>query len=126
MNDPKQIKSPSAHMKARAPPASEKDATIPERVMWGLLRDRRLAGAKFRRQHCIGPYIVDFYCQSHRLVVELDGRSHDDRGLADRKRQNYLETMAGLPVLRFGNDDILHDQESVIRGLATALGIEIV
>ena len=109
-------------MKARARELRKK-ATFPERALWGLLRDRRLRGIKFRRQHCIGPYIADFYCQSHRLVVELDGRSHDDRGLADRERRNYLESVAGLHVVRFGNDDVLNDPESVILGLLKALGI---
>jgi very-short-patch-repair endonuclease len=90
-----------------------------------LLRDRRLVGIKFRRQHCVGPYIVDFYCFSHCLVVELDGRSHDDRGESDRARQVYLESVADLRVIRIGNDDILHDPESVILGLLRALGVPV-
>jgi very-short-patch-repair endonuclease len=60
------------------------------------------------------------------LVVELDGRSHDDRGLADRRRQDYLEAVAGLRVVRVANDDVLRDPESVILGLLRALGIPIV
>ena len=78
---------------------------------------------KFRRQHVVGPYIVDFYCPSHRLVVELDGRSHDDRGAEDRQRQEYLESIVGLKVFRVGNDNILRDQEGVLLGLLKALGI---
>jgi very-short-patch-repair endonuclease len=110
-------------MRARARQL-RRNATFPERVLWGLLRDRRLSGLKFRRQHAVGPYVVDFYCSSHRLVVELDGRSHDDRGLEDRRRQNYLESVAGLKVLRVGNDDVLHDPESVVFGVLRALGID--
>jgi very-short-patch-repair endonuclease len=113
----------SEHMKARARQL-RRNATVPERILWGLLRDRRLSGVKFRRQHSVGPYVVDFYCHSHRLVVELDGRSHDDRGLDDRRRQDYLEMVAGLKVFRVGNDDVLHDRESVILGVLRALGIE--
>src|SRR5260370_4684520 len=101
------------------------DATLPERILWGLLRDRRLAGAKFRRQHPVGPYVVDFYCPSHGLAVELDGRSHDDRGLLDIKRQHYLEVTVGLRVFRVSNDDLLHDREAVILGLLRSLGIEL-
>jgi len=101
-------------------------STSPERTLWGLLRDRRLAGAKFRRQHPVGPYVVDFYCQFHRLVVELDGRSHHDRGVPDEQRQHHLESVAGLRVVRIDNDDVLRDPESVILWLLIALGIEIV
>jgi very-short-patch-repair endonuclease len=101
-----------------------RDATIPERIFWGLLRDRRLAGIKFRRQHPVGPYVVDFYCAAHGLAVELDGRSHHDRGPQDRERQRYLEAVAGLRVFRVDNDDIVQDRESVILGLLKTLGME--
>jgi very-short-patch-repair endonuclease len=122
---PEHSKSASEHMRARARQL-RRSATFPERVLWGLLRDRRLSGVKLRRQHAVGPYVVDFYCSSHRLIVELDGRSHDDRGLEDRQRQEYLESVAGLKVFRVGNDDILDDRESVVLGLLRALGNEIV
>jgi len=125
MSRPEHSKSTSEHMRARARQL-RRNATIPERVLWGLLRDRRLSGVKFRRQHSVGPYVVDFYCSSHRLVVELDGRSHDDRGLEDRRRQGYLESVAGLKVYRVGNDDVLHDRQSVVLGILRALGIEMV
>jgi very-short-patch-repair endonuclease len=125
MSRPEHAKSASEQMRARARQL-RRDATGPERVLWKLLRDRRLSGVKFRRQHAVGPYIVDFYCPSHRLVVELDGRSHDDRGLDDRRRQDYLESIAGLKVFRVGNDDVLHDRESVVLGVLRALGIEII
>jgi adenine-specific DNA-methyltransferase len=124
MRDPKHSKSASAHLRALARQL-RKNCTIPERLLWGLLRDRRLAGAKFRRQHCVGPYIVDFYAPAHQLIVELDGRSHDDRGLSDRQRQDYLESVVGLRVMRVGNDDVLNDPESVIFGLMKALGVPI-
>jgi very-short-patch-repair endonuclease len=57
------------------------------------------------------------------LVVELDGRSHQDRGLEDRRRQDYLESVAGLKVLRVDNDDVLYDSESVVLGVLKVLGI---
>ena len=79
----------------------------------------------FAVRHPIGPYVVDFYCPSSRLVVELDGKSHDDRGERDQERQRYLESVLGLRVLRVTHDDVMHDQESVVFGLLKALGIEI-
>jgi very-short-patch-repair endonuclease len=90
-------------------------------VLWGLLRGRRLAGFRFRRQHPIGPYVVDFYCPAHRLVVEVDGLSHADRAEDDRRRQDYLEIVAFLRVFRVGNDDVLHNPEAVIVGVLKAL-----
>jgi very-short-patch-repair endonuclease len=125
MSHPEHSKSASEHMRERARQL-RRDATFPERVLWGLHRDRRLSGVKFRRQYPVGPYVVDFYCSSHRLVVELDGRSHDDRGLRDRHRQDYLESVAGLKVFRVSNDDVLRERESVVLGVLRALGIEIV
>jgi very-short-patch-repair endonuclease len=122
MSRPEYAKSASEHMRARAREL-RKNATGPERAFWELLRDRRLAGLKFRRQHAIGPYIVDFYCPLHRLVVELDGRSHDDRGAEDRQRQEYLELVVGLKVFRVGNDDVLRDRDVVVMGLLKLLGI---
>ena len=58
--------------------------------MWSKLRGRKLAGLKFRRQHPIGPFVVDFYCAEHKLVVELDGPVHDQRQDDDRQRSQYL------------------------------------
>jgi len=125
MEAPTHSKSASDDMRERAR-QFRRNSTFPERSLWELLRDRRLAGVKFRRQHAVGPYIVDFYCQSHRLVVELDGRSHHDRGVPDERRQHYLESVAGLRVVRIDNDDVLRDPESVILWLLIALRIEIV
>jgi very-short-patch-repair endonuclease len=125
MSRPAHAKSASKHMRERAREL-RRNATGPERVLWELLRDRRLGGVKFRRQHAVGPFIVDFYCPSHRVVVELDGRSHDERGLEDRTRQDYLESAAGLKVYRVANDDVLNDRESVVLGLLRALGTEAV
>src|SRR5690242_9709167 len=83
-----------------------RDTTVPERFLWSLLRDGRLAGLKFRRQHPIGPFVADFYCHDAALVVEVDGMSHDGRAVADAQRTSYLESQ-GLQVLRIGNDDVL-------------------
>ncbi len=101
------------------------NGTVPERILWSLLRDRRLGGVKFRRQHPVGPYVVDFYGPSHALVVEIDGRSHDDRGIPDHERQRYLEDVAHLRVFRLSNDDVLQDRESVIFGLLKTVGFDV-
>jgi very-short-patch-repair endonuclease len=121
MHDPKHHKATSEHIKDRAR-ALRRDATLPERSLWGLLRDRRLSGFKFRRQHVVGPYIVDFYCPADHLVIELDGRSHDDRATTDREREAYLKNREGLRVLRIANDDVLDDPEAVLVAVLRALG----
>ncbi len=100
-----------------------RDATVPERILWGMLRGNRLAGLKFRRQHPIGPFVVDFYCHSVGLVVEVDGMSHDGRAEEDCKRTEYLQQQ-GLRVFRVTNDDVLEDLEAVVRGIALAAGVE--
>ncbi len=122
MSRPEHAKSASEHMRARAREL-RRNATGPERILWSLLRDRRLGGVKFRRQHSVGLYVVDFYCPSCQLVVELDGRSHDDRSGDDLRRQEYLESVVGLKVFRLGNEDVLRDPEGVVLGLQKVLGI---
>jgi len=83
-------------------------APVPERILWGMLRGRRLGGLKFRRQVPIGPYVADFYCADARLIVELDGLSHFGRAEHDQRRTTYLESQ-GLTVFRVTNDDLLAD-----------------
>jgi len=98
-----------------------KSSTLPERRLWNLLRDRRLEGFKFRRQHAIGSYVVDYLCMAQRLVIEVDGRSHDDRYEQDKVRQVYLENEVGLRVFRVSNDDVLDDPEAVLHGILRLL-----
>ena len=88
------------------------DSTVPERILWGLLRNRHLAEMKFRRQQTIGPFVVDFYCDEKKLVIEVDGESHAGRQKEDRKRQSFLERN-GLKVIRFTNDEVLGNLEGV-------------
>lgn len=86
-----------------------------ERLLWRQLRNRGLAGFKFRRQHPCPPYVLDFYCAELRLVVELDGGQHfDEAGLSkDRLRTAYLQHH-GLEVLRFSNLDVIRNLEGVL------------
>jgi very-short-patch-repair endonuclease len=70
-----------------------------------VLRGRQLDGLKFRRQHPIEPYVVDYYCADERLVVELDGKSHNDSAEYDRRRSAHLAEL-GLTVFRVKNDEL--------------------
>ncbi|UOQ79064.1 endonuclease domain-containing protein [Hymenobacter sp. 5516J-16] len=90
-------------------------------MLWKALQRSQLAGRKFRRQHGIGPYIVDFYCSSEKLVVELDGAGHfTANGEAqDAERDAYLGSL-GLKVLRFENELCLQHIESVLATIEAA------
>ncbi|QXP88635.1 DUF559 domain-containing protein [Methylococcus capsulatus] len=94
--------------------AMRKTATDAENLMWRLLRNRRLANAKFRRQHPIGEYIADFYCDEHGLVVELDGGQHAEQKTYDERRTAFLQSQ-GLTVLRFWNHQVLGETEAVLQ-----------
>jgi very-short-patch-repair endonuclease len=89
-------------------------------VLWELLRDRRLSGAKFRRQHPIGPFVADFFCADARLVVEADGAPHRHQRQRDAARDLWLESL-GLTVLRFFNRDILEHMDEVLRRIRAEL-----
>ncbi|MEM1044417.1 MAG: endonuclease domain-containing protein [Bacteroidota bacterium] len=99
-----------------------KRSTPAERRLWQILRARRLQGVKFRRQHGIGRYVVDFYCPAARLAVEVDGAVHDDplRAEADRQRQAEIEAL-GIRVVRFSNDDVLRMPDLVAEALRQEL-----
>ena len=81
-----------------------------EAVLWNLLKSRNLKGRKFRRQHSIDKYIVDFYCPSERLIIELDGNPHGDYFKIEKDiiRDKYFEAL-GLKVLRFENRIVFQD-----------------
>jgi very-short-patch-repair endonuclease len=90
-----------------------RDQTDAERKLWFRLRDRRLNGMKFRRQMPIKSYVVDFCCESARLIVELDGGQHTERSAEDAKRTADLEAF-GFLVLRFWNNDVLGNMDGVV------------
>lgn len=97
--------------------------TEAESLLWQVLRGRRLCGQKFRRQFPIEPFIVDFACVEHHLVVELDGLYHDAVYERDQARQKRIEA-AGWQVLRFSNEDVLNNVEGVAIAIARHLGLE--
>lgn len=95
-------------------------ATEPERMLWSKLRNRQIAGVKFRRQHPIGPYVVDFASLERKLVIELDGKLHKQRKSYDEERTRMLEGL-GFRVLRFRNFEIYSRLQDVITQIEVAL-----
>lgn len=93
--------------------------TDAERRLWSVLRSRRLLGYKFRRQHPIGPFIADFACIGHKLIVEADGGQHDEN-TTDKRRTAWLKR-EGWRVVRFWNNDILTNPNGVAQVIARAL-----
>jgi very-short-patch-repair endonuclease len=96
-----------------------KNQTDAEIRLWKLLRAKRLDSWKFRRQYPIGSYIVDFACPSARLIVEADGSQHAENGY-DVRRDAWLASQ-GWRVIRFWNNHILNDTESVLTAVYDAL-----
>ena len=94
--------------------------TDAERRLWACLRGRRLVGYKFRRQHPLGRYILDFACIEHRLAIEADGGQHSESA-SDERRTAWLERQ-GWRVLRFWNNEILTNTEGVQEMILEALG----
>jgi|SRR5690606_9104650 very-short-patch-repair endonuclease len=88
---------------------NRKSQTVAEGVLWEALRNRKLSGFKFRRQHPIADFIADFYCHECRLIVEIDGNYHDDfeQRQYDEGRTYELEDL-GIEVMRFTNDDVIN------------------
>lgn len=96
--------------------------TSAEKQLWSHLRNRQIEGLKFRRQHGIGPYIVDFFCPERRIVIEVDGDVHafPQQTRKDAARQTYLESL-GLLVVRYANTDVLGNLEGVLEDLQARL-----
>jgi very-short-patch-repair endonuclease len=88
-------------------------ATPAERRLWAHLGSRRLSGHKFSRQMPVGPYIADFVCRESRLIIEIDGYSHDLRIEHDADRTRWLQGR-GYTVIRFSNADVLDELEGVL------------
>lgn len=98
------------------------DATTAERKLWTRLRSAQTDGFSFRRQHPVGPYILDFYCSIAKLAVELGGDQHGtDAGLAyDAARARFLAGK-GIRVIRFGNHELGENLAGVLEGIWRAL-----
>jgi adenine-specific DNA-methyltransferase len=100
--------------------ALRKGMTDAERLLWRHLRNREVDGCKFRRQHPVGPFIVDFVCIEKWLIIELDGGQHAFSSTKDEKRTRFLESK-GYRVLRFWNNDVLKETEAVLITIQQAL-----
>jgi very-short-patch-repair endonuclease len=89
--------------------------TPAEAKLWSLLKDSQLENKKFRRQHSVGPYVLDFYCPSEKLCIEMDGAGHfTDGGYEyDTERTEYLRNL-NIKVIRFENKDIFDNTEGVL------------
>jgi very-short-patch-repair endonuclease len=96
--------------------------TDAESFLWAILRNRRFCGFKFRRQHPVGGFILDFFCHEASLAIELDGGGHaeDQQIIYDRERTKLLESM-GIRVMRFWNNDVLNNTEAVLTTIYVAL-----
>jgi very-short-patch-repair endonuclease len=97
---------PLAHEKRSKPTEAEK-------TLWSYLRKHRLHGLSFRHEHCIGPFIVDFYCKQANLIIEVDGEIHQYQVAEDKVRQEFLESLE-YKVLRFTNDMVFGQIEEVL------------
>ncbi len=100
-----------------------REATPAEVALWTRLRRRQLGGRRFRRQFGVGPYVLDFYCPAERLAVELDGSVHDDPSARayDAERTRHLNAV-GIRVIRFENDAVRQDAETVLDAIAACFG----
>ena len=94
--------------------------TPAEAIMWKALQQKKLEGRKFRRQHSVGKYILDFYCPAERLAVELDGAEHFtlQGSLNDQKRDDYLKSL-NIRVVRFENKEVYNNLEMVLEEIKT-------
>ncbi len=97
-----------------------RNMTDAERLLWRYLRDRQLHRWKFRRQHLIEPFIVDFVCLEQKLIIEIDGGQHALNEEADRKRSNNL-IRHGYKIVRFWNNEVLKNIDSVLEVILSAL-----
>jgi len=114
MSIPKHLLARSKRLRRRQTPA--------EKRLWFLLRGKKLGGYKIRRQHVIFNYIVDFFCYSEELIIELDGSIHNTQKAReyDQRREDLLKAN-GYRVLRFKNAEVFQDEEKVLSIILHAL-----
>lgn len=96
--------------------------TRSEVILWQALRGKRLAGVRFRRQHVLGPYVVDFYCASSKLAIEVDGGIHwDDDAVASDARRDRWMAGQGVKVLRIPDRLVLENLNAALGMIAGAM-----
>jgi very-short-patch-repair endonuclease len=94
--------------------------TDAEKILWAKLRNRKLSGYKFRSQHPIYRYILDFYCHEKLLAIEIDGDIHKDRKNYDEYRDEFMKSL-DIKTLRFHNHEVLHNIDSVLQKIQNEL-----
>ncbi len=94
--------------------------TVAERRLWAKLRDRQVDGHKFRRQHPLGPYVLDFFCEGSKLVIEIDGGQHAEMAARDAVRTAWL-AKHGCRVIRSWNNDVLLNIDGVLEAIRLEL-----
>jgi len=111
--------SASTHQFARELRHAETEA---EKKLWSLLRNRKFKGKKFRRQHALADFILDFYCHECKLAVELDGSFHasEDQQLYDKARTSLLNKQ-GITIIRFWNRDVINEPGKVLEKIGEYL-----
>ncbi len=97
------------------------DMTFSERKLWAHLRNNQLSGWHFRRQHPVGPYIVDFFCGQAGLAVEIDGDTHAEQEAYDAERTRWLMDEKHCRVLRFTNREVMRNIAGVLEAICEAL-----
>lgn len=97
-----------------------KDSTEAETILWEHLRSRKFCDLKFRRQESIGKFIADFVCFEEKIIIELDGKPHETQKERDAERDAWLERQ-GFKILRFWNDAVVQDIESVFKEIKAAV-----
>jgi very-short-patch-repair endonuclease len=101
-----------------------RDQTPAEQKLWARLRNKQVYGLKFRRQHPIGRFIVDFCCIPTKLIIELDGDSHAAQIEYDQERTAWLEER-GYRVVRFTNREVTHQLDAVLEAIARECGVNV-
>ena len=99
-----------------------KHPTASEKLLWHALRDRQIAGAKFRRQHPVNQFVLDFFCREKLIAIEIDGGIHAKTEIVnhDLERTEYL-MLQGITVLRFTTDEVMHSLDVVLLEIRKAL-----
>ncbi len=92
--------------------------TRPEKILWAMLRGRQV-GLRFRRQHPVGPFVLDFYCPSAKLAVEVDGPAHEGQTERDERRSDWLRR-EGIRVLRFSAAEVEARPVAVVAAITQA------
>ncbi|MEI6352319.1 MAG: DUF559 domain-containing protein [Candidatus Nomurabacteria bacterium] len=98
-------------------PAREmrKNQTLSEKKFWDIIKDRQINDLKFLRQKIIGEFIADFYCHNIKLIIEIDGKIHENLKERDVERENFLKSRLEIKIIRYTNDFILNNNNETIK-----------